>query len=122
MYIYTYWGPENHDPNPQAKLPGRSSVSPQDSAAVTTSPAWSSTPQGFRLLGVLDLGVRAVKFWGYSVIEYGVYGDLIIIYPKPYSIYLRGTIGVRGSGNWGLGITQLRATSSGPQAGRRLEG
>ena len=25
-------------------------------------------------------------------IEYGVYGDLIIIYPKPYSIYLRGTI------------------------------
>ena len=26
-------------------------------------------------------------------IEYGVYGDLIIIYPKPYSIYLRGTIG-----------------------------
>ena len=25
-------------------------------------------------------------------IEYGVYGDLIILYPKPYSIYLRGTI------------------------------
>ena len=25
-------------------------------------------------------------------IEYGVYGDLIIIYPKPYSIYLWGTI------------------------------
>ena len=25
--------------------------------------------------------------------EYGVYGDLIIIYPKQYSIYLRGTIG-----------------------------
>ena len=25
-------------------------------------------------------------------IEYGVYGDLIIIYPTPYSIYLRGTI------------------------------
>ena len=24
--------------------------------------------------------------------EYGVYGDLIVIYPKPYSIYLRGTI------------------------------
>ena len=23
----------------------------------------------------------------------GVYGDLIIIYPEPYSIYLRGTIG-----------------------------
>ena len=27
--------------------------------------------------------------------EYGVYGDLIIIYPKPYSIYLRGTIRFR---------------------------
>ena len=25
-------------------------------------------------------------------IEYGVYGDLLIIYPKPYSIYLRGII------------------------------
>ena len=28
----------------------------------------------------------------------GVYGDPIIIYPKPYSIYLRGTIQV-----WGFG-------------------
>ena len=26
-----------------------------------------------------------------TTMEYGVYGDLII-YPKPYSIYLRGTI------------------------------
>ena len=25
-------------------------------------------------------------------IEYGVYRDLSFIYPKPYSIYLRGTI------------------------------
>ena len=25
-------------------------------------------------------------------IEYGVYGDLLVLYPKPYSIYLRGTI------------------------------
>ena len=25
-------------------------------------------------------------------IEHGVYGDLIMIYPKPYSIYLRGSI------------------------------
>ena len=25
-------------------------------------------------------------------IEYGVYGDLVTIYPSPYSIYLRGTI------------------------------
>ena len=33
--------------------------------------------------------------------------DLIIIYPKPYSIYLRGTIGSRASGSnrgWGLGL------------------
>ena len=29
---------------------------------------------------------------GFREIEYGVYGDLIIIYPKPYSIYLRGII------------------------------
>ena len=27
--------------------------------------------------------------------EYGVYGVLIMKYPKPYSIYLRGTIGFR---------------------------
>ena len=31
--------------------------------------------------------------------EYGVYGDLTIMYPKPYSIYLRGTVEViKGSG------------------------
>ena len=44
--------------------------------------------------------------------EYGVYGNLIIIYPKPSSIYLRGTIRVffrglgigPGDGFWGLGI------------------
>ena len=30
-------------------------------------------------------------------LEYGVYGDLIIIYPKPYSIYLRGAIAVEES-------------------------
>ena len=27
-------------------------------------------------------------------IEYGVYGNLILIYPKPYAITLRGTIGL----------------------------
>ena len=31
-----------------------------------------------------------------SLIAYGVYGDLIRIYPKPYSIYLRGTIDPEG--------------------------
>ena len=33
------------------------------------------------------LGIVPLKY-----IEYGVYGDVIITYPKPYSIYLRGTI------------------------------
>ena len=37
------------------------------------------------------------KLWHHGIvplkqIEYGVYGDLIIVYPKPDSIYLRGTI------------------------------
>ena len=27
---------------------------------------------------------------------YRVHGDLIVIYPKPYSMYLRGAIGLRG--------------------------
>ena len=31
-------------------------------------------------------------------LEYGVFGDLVIIYPKPYPIYVRGTIGFRDSG------------------------
>ena len=35
----------------------------------------------------------------------GVYGDLIIIYPQPYSIYLRGTICVRGRGRVGMSIS-----------------
>ena len=30
-----------------------------------------------------------------GMIEYGVYGDLIIIYPQPHSIYLRGTVSLR---------------------------
>ena len=29
-------------------------------------------------------------------VEYGVYGDLILLYPKTYSIYLRGTTGFAG--------------------------
>ena len=29
---------------------------------------------------------------GFRVWGFGVYGDLIMIYPKPYSNYLRGTI------------------------------
>ena len=40
--------------------------------------------------GSTMLGFRVIvpRQW----IEYGVYGDLIMINPKPYSIYLRGTI------------------------------
>ena len=30
-------------------------------------------------------------------IQYGVHGDLTIVYPKPYSIHLRGTIQPRFS-------------------------
>ena len=30
--------------------------------------------------------------------QYGVYGDLIMIYSKPYSFYLRGTISTRKTG------------------------
>ena len=49
--------------------------------------AWSraKTPGAQTLGNILPL--RSLKS-----IEYGVYGDLIIIYPKPYSIDLRGTI------------------------------
>ena len=36
--------------------------------------------------------------------EYGVYGDLIIIYPKPYFIYLRGTRRFWGFGGLGVGF------------------
>ena len=40
-----------------------------------------------------------VRSFGFIVpvrwIEYGVHGDLIGIYPRLYSIYLRGTVGIR---------------------------
>ena len=35
-------------------------------------------------------GVKVTSVFHLKQIEYGVYGDLTIIYPKPYSIYLRG--------------------------------
>ena len=37
------------------------------------------------------LGFRVIVLLKW--IEYGIYGDLIMIHPKLYSIYLRGTIG-----------------------------
>ena len=36
-------------------------------------------------------------FFCVKQIESGVYGDLILKYPKPYSIHLRGTIVMPGS-------------------------
>ena len=51
------------------------------------------------------LGGLDVRALGCEVIvplkQIFVYGDLIIIYPKPYSIYLRGTIGCRFRGRVG---------------------
>ena len=40
-------------------------------------------------LGVWSLGL---ELEGFRVSDFGVYRDLIMIYPRPYSIYLRGTI------------------------------
>ena len=37
-------------------------------------------------------------------IEYGVYGDVIIIHPKPFSIYLRGTIVRDNLSNFSMGF------------------
>ena len=45
-------------------------------------------------MGIMDKKMETTKMCpiGYRIeIEYGVYGDLII-YPKPYSIYLGGTV------------------------------
>ena len=41
--------------------------------------------------GYVYIGVIVPLKW----IEYGLYGDLIIICPKPYSVYLTGTISAR---------------------------
>ena len=44
-------------------------------------------------LSALYLGIYSAKApLALKQVKYGVYGDLILIYPKPYSIYLRGTI------------------------------
>ena len=53
-------------------------------------------PGADQLKGALELRAQGSGFIVLlKQIEYGVYGDLIIIYPKPYSIYLRGTIEFR---------------------------
>ena len=41
--------------------------------------------------------------------EYGVHGNLIVIYPKPYSIYLRGTIRVLTVKGMKHGISTVEA-------------
>ena len=42
-------------------------------------------------LGLHVQGVRSTV--PFKKIGYGAYRDLVIIHPKPWSIYLRGTIG-----------------------------
>ena len=39
-----------------------------------------------------EAGPWLVSIVSLKKIEHGLDGDLIIMYPKPYSIYLRGTI------------------------------
>ena len=61
---------------------------------------WVHSPvlllQGLLLSVVLDLLFRSDGcIVPIQQIEYGVYGDLIIIYLKPYSIHLRGTIALQ---------------------------
>ena len=47
--------------------------------------------------------------------EYGVHGDLIIIYPKPYSINLRGTISFQAHARVTI-RTALSTSFGGPQS------
>ena len=54
--------------------------------------------QRFELRSAEPKGRDLLSLHGFVVplkqIEYGVYGDISIIYhPKPYSIYLRGSVG-----------------------------
>ena len=52
------------------------------------------------------LGFRVTVTVPLKQTEYGAYGDLIITYPKLYSIYLRGTRVLTNMMVWGLGSTQ----------------
>ena len=52
--------------------------------------AGSIRVQGLRFQ--LKCGARSGNIATRKYIEYGAYGDLILIYANPYSIYLRGTI------------------------------
>ena len=53
----------------------------------STGPDYPYLPE---LYGVLRRYVGPLGFR-----SCGEYGDLVIMYPKPYSIYLRGTVGFR---------------------------
>ena len=62
------------------------------------STACAKTSLRFRqttLEGSGDYGLICRVIVPLEYIESGAYGDLIIKSPKPYSIYLRGTIGLR---------------------------
>ena len=43
----------------------------------------------------VEWGEWAMDIVPLKLIEYGIYGDLSRTYPKPYSIYLRGSIILR---------------------------
>ena len=47
-------------------------------------------------MGRIALAAAGILTIPLKYIEYGISGDLIIIYPKPYSIYLRETICLHG--------------------------
>ena len=58
--------------------------------------AWFLYWPGQTVLSVISLAGRRVIVPP-KYIDYGVYGDLTTIHPKPYSIYFRGTIaGIKG--------------------------
>ena len=88
MYIHTCRNTCRQQPtNPatQASCPHRTQTLRLEKAA-DDEDARQGT--GSRAQG---LGFIAPLKW----IDYGVYGDLIMIYPKSCSTYLRGTIGLR---------------------------
>ena len=50
-------------------------------------------------MGSYQVGIDPLKY-----LEYRVYGDLIIVYPKPYPIYLRGTMHLHKASMGALGF------------------
>ena len=68
-------------------------LNPKPQGLGWSSAVWAVAPRynhkvGFEVQGDCKLRSSIVPL---KYIEYGVYGDLMKMYPKPYSIYLRGT-------------------------------